>query len=508
MARKIGVDVEGTDKTASAFASVNAGIGRLDKTVSGLTLRGIGMQKAFMFGERALMGVARATSEAVREALAYRDANDATAKAVAGWTKSSDQLQRSIGDALLPAVNVLATAGDSLAESFSEWMKANDGILRQDMIKWAGDLANVMTTGVATAVLAASKAAYTLQASVLAVRGTMAELTGDTEFADQIAAEMYQAEQAQRAFEESVDQVTAKIADAVGTAQVKAYRDLGDEIRRTSKAAKELAIDQAAAFANIDAAVDASFKSAFEKEKAAAMERLDYFTAIRQRDLAITQRMEEQKAQAAIDASNRAFEAQAAAQAEWETMSKSTLAAIGGQLTASITSAITGTESLGEAFGSLAQGIATTVMNSAINVAIAHAIEAATGAASSQAAIPIVGPALALASMGAIFAAVVGFARSQMKPAKGMAAGGIVTGGVPGRDSVPAVLMPGEGVLPSNLTSELRRVLAVQGGGGSGGVNVSASVGFMAIPSRAQTRQFILENLVPELKRMKAAGHL
>lgn len=50
--------------------------------------------------------------------------------------------------------------------------------------------------------------------------------------------------------------------------------------------------------------------------------------------------------------------------------------------------------------------------------------------------------------------------------ATGMADGGVVTGGVAGRDSVPAMLMPGEMVLPVGLS---KQILAVAGGSSDSG---------------------------------------
>jgi hypothetical protein len=56
--------------------------------------------------------------------------------------------------------------------------------------------------------------------------------------------------------------------------------------------------------------------------------------------------------------------------------------------------------------------------------------------------IPIIGQGLGIA--GAAIAIAAGLANVQMIAAQKMAYGGVVTGGVPGQDSVPAMLMPGE----------------------------------------------------------------
>lgn len=92
-------------------------------------------------------------------------------------------------------------------------------------------------------------------------------------------------------------------------------------------------------------------------------------------------------------------------------------------------------------------------------VASANAIQAGTGAAASQAAIPIVGPALAMASMAAIFAAV-------------MALGGKMKSARNGYD-IPAGVNPitqlheEEMVLPKEQANAVRE-MAANGGGGAG----------------------------------------
>jgi hypothetical protein len=77
--------------------------------------------------------------------------------------------------------------------------------------------------------------------------------------------------------------------------------------------------------------------------------------------------------------------------------------------------------------------------------------------------IPIVGYALGIAGA----AAAVAFGMEQLSQVEGMAQGGLVTGGVPGRDSVPAMLMPGELVVPTqNFDQVVSSYKNSQGGQG------------------------------------------
>jgi TfoX/Sxy family transcriptional regulator of competence genes len=75
--------------------------------------------------------------------------------------------------------------------------------------------------------------------------------------------------------------------------------------------------------------------------------------------------------------------------------------------------------------------------------------------------IPIVGPALGI--VGA--AAAVAFGAERISQVTAAADGGLITGGVPGQDSVPALLMPGELVVPKKNFNDV--VGAVQGNASS-----------------------------------------
>lgn len=84
--------------------------------------------------------------------------------------------------------------------------------------------------------------------------------------------------------------------------------------------------------------------------------------------------------------------------------------------------------------------------------------------------IPIVGPALGV--IGA--AAAVAFGAERIATVVAAADGGLITGGIPGVDSVPAMLMPGELVVPTKNFDQV--VGAVQGSGSAGGNDNSAQM--------------------------------
>ncbi len=78
---------------------------------------------------------------------------------------------------------------------------------------------------------------------------------------------------------------------------------------------------------------------------------------------------------------------------------------------------------------------------------------------------PVVGPIVG----GALAAALVAYGAEQEANVWAAAKGGVVAGGTAGVDSVPAMLMPGEVVVPTKDFSQLRESIAAQTGGDTGG---------------------------------------
>lgn len=118
-----------------------------------------------------------------------------------------------------------------------------------------------------------------------------------------------------------------------------------------------------------------------------------------------------------------------------------------------------GTKSVGQAFAQVAQQIVAIVTQMMIKTVTAHAAEAGAGAAASQAGIPIFGPVLAIAAMGAMVSAVLGLIAS--------ASGGY---DIPGGVNPLVQAHGGEMILPAPLADRVRDMT-----GGGGGLTVHFS---------------------------------
>lgn len=119
---------------------------------------------------------------------------------------------------------------------------------------------------------------------------------------------------------------------------------------------------------------------------------------------------------------------------------------------------------------------------SALGVIGAHAAEAAAGAYAATAAIPFVGPILAPGVAAQAYANTLAWGASVP-----LAEGGLVRGGIPGIDSVPARMMPGEYVIPA---AQVRANVAAgrapdDSGSASGGGGLTINAGMMLPLSEA-----------------------
>ena len=156
-----------------------------------------------------------------------------------------------------------------------------------------------------------------------------------------------------------------------------------------------------------------------------------------------------------------------------------------------------------DALKSFSKNLMATSLASIIDQALVNQAKAQ----GSQAGIPVIGPALALVAGLAMFATTMAL-KSKLKPAEvkyaqgGYISAGMVKGGAWGRDSVPALLQPGERVLSKKETEAYdaagTRQPLVQN------ININIS-GQLSTP--AQITDTVRRVLVPELKAAVRAGY-
>ena len=170
-------------------------------------------------------------------------------------------------------------------------------------------------------------------------------------------------------------------------------------------------------------------------------------------------------------------------------------------------------ESAGEALGAVAQGAVSasdaikemgksmliTILDLVQKAVLAYAVQGAAAAFAGNAGAPGVGVILGAAAAAMVLGLIKGYLSSIPSP-EGMARGGYVTGGVPNRDSVPAMLMPGEYVMSKPEVS------AAKNGGGGGSQNINLEFSTNQLPDRVGTKRWIRQVFTPAMKELKNQG--
>ena len=139
---------------------------------------------------------------------------------------------------------------------------------------------------------------------------------------------------------------------------------------------------------------------------------------------------------------------------------------------------------------------------------LANMGKAATGAASSLASIPIIGPALGAAAAMAIMALLRGLISGLFK-----AEGGFLTGGTPGRDSIPMIGMPGEYVMSVPEVAGARKFLGAMGAPAPAPALAAQSapqikvVFSSTIPAtRTQAKELMRRDILPLMRELQVGG--
>lgn len=165
----------------------------------------------------------------------------------------------------------------------------------------------------------------------------------------------------------------------------------------------------------------------------------------------------------------------------------------------------------------LLKGVAQSAIGAAAGAAniTANAAVAASAAIAATAAIPVLGPALAPAAGAAAFTEAMAYLPIALGSAVAMATGGLVLGGAAGLDSVPAMLMPGEYVVPA---AQVRQNVAAgrapddsgASGARGGGGNLSLTVNQSSfVPgTRADFQRSVREAVLPAIRQLARQGLL
>ncbi len=475
-------EIEGVGKKSNKALKAVKKFGQAGATAfKGFTIAAVGINQAL----EVMKKFKEIATAAIEKSLAFRSANDPLVKSFGEISDSVGALAARMGDVLL---NVFVALGNQFApiiERARDFLAANQQILAIGLVEFFQKMAIAITRGVGGAFNLARDMATKFEQGMIAV--TAAFLSFASMFSDDYAPALREAEkefhklgQEQEAFEARTNSITAAVEEGIGQVSVGAIKALGTATAGLNKPYEKLVATQ-------------------EKQKA----HLQTIASLEERIQGGLEEAAATNLQRRIELTNQlitAQEEQAARAAE--------------QLQEQVDTAVSSADSISSAFIS-GYGAAEEGQNQfaqAMKAASASAVDialeamqkqvmasAAIGAGNAAATWGWAGPVVASGMAAAMFGLIRGFVSMGME---GMAEGGLVSGGVSGRDSVPKMLMPGEFVLTKEQTDSLR----AGGGGGLGSQTVNIELNSTMPQSRAEIKRFVRQNVVPALRDLKAQG--
>ena len=505
--RKYGVLLTAKDHASKAVKGLAKSAGAASTAVKAMGKAGGAAFKVIGFGAIAL-------NQGVELLKKFKDGLVATAEMSMAYRRENDPLIEQFKESKDLIGSLAARTGDVLVNAFSAatnalgpvikntrlWLVENQKMLATGIIEFLQKFAQLTVTGVAKSIMLVTKltsgfevAWQAVQAAVntffsaliekgsaaLSFLGDFARAVGADGIAGKLDGAANSARELSEIFTETADQNMSAA---------------GDLIREQEKL--EAQINKVSTAINTGIGQVASAAVAGVAEGTAGLNRSLEHTTAAEEKLALAA---ENRGAKQAEASAKAAEALAKTQDEARSTANNFASAgdaMGGAFVAAAASAESAQEAVAQGMKAMAASAIDSALSSMQTIVTAHAAEAAAGAASSQAAVPIIGPALAAAAAGTMFALVKGLISLGFQ---GMAGGGLVQGGIPGRDSVPAMLMPGEYVIPKN------QVDAMSGGGGAP-QNVNVTFQSDQLPDRIKTKRWIRQVFNPAMKDLKAQG--
>ena len=470
--------------------------------------------------------VDRSVGDLLRTSLEYRDINDPVLDQLKEFERQSNVLKARLGDALLPAVRGLMVAFGGAGDAVMDWVKANRQAIGAGAVEWAGKLGGVLIDGVASGVSLVARAwagwsmlinttkAYVnahfsvLLSGVSAALGAMAKLSemvgagglatslqSATGYVSGLGAEFSSsATDAGQAVQETsggLDALETRLESVRTLAHAALNQGVTAGMKYAQRATEgatqsieEQAIAAKAAADTASAASASAAAAAIAASKAEVAQRVQQFNDVAEANKRTTDRM--------ID-DQRAYEsyihsAYAAMEQAGETFASSMIET---------------NNDIGKSLKTTAKAAALMILDMASNIIMVYAAQAAAAAFASQQWQNVV-PGVGVAAGLALAAVVIGMTKAYISQLPAFARGGLVTGGVPGRDSVPILAMPGERVLSVQETRAYDSGRASGGGGASVNVTLSSFVP----ATRAQTKRHLRDSMLRSWRELARDGGL
>jgi hypothetical protein len=459
--REYGILISVKDGATKALKGVGVSAKLAAKAFKVFAISSALLNQTLELGRKAFEVLRFAIFDTMAKAIEFRKAGDPMIQWFQDMKRESELVRARLGDALLPVMKTLSDVFMEVTGGISNWIEANRVLIATRLVEWIFTLGKWLTKVLNPAVkvlahgfLALKVVWFALKSAFNSVWSFIAARIADVLDSVSMLAGLFS------------DKLAASISETKDSMQT-----LSEVFESSNDEAITGLVNTTLQFGKVGDAVDAAtikVDNFFDTFRERGLK------AVRQSTAGINKTVEEQ---------TKAIETVTEKQQEAAAVVGQTHDELQGVFTAGFTAMADAAEAgenmavaAGKAVTVAAIDSATTVINAAAAKAIAEALAGTAG-------IPFVGLAL-----GAAAAAVVsGLIKAQLNE---FATGGMVTGGTPGRDSVPAVLMPGERVLTRSQARET--AVAGQDGGGGTTINFNARVDALDIPTGPEKRRALL----------------
>lgn len=544
---KVGIEIEASDKTGGAIGKVGVGVKTARKALADMGDTGkkafdtlgksiVVFNQALELGKKAFNLLKAAIGETIDKALEFRKADDAARKFFDNAKRGSELLRARIGDILIPIVIGVSKAFETTNQSTDEWLKTNRKLIASKIVEFLSQTAEILVKGIAKGVFLVVKAWLNWKLLIITTRQFMGDFFKELGSGIEKALRGFAA--LVGIFDIDLQRSILKAGEVVASLGAKfgvsgeeaaaAMEKTAKEIEAAEKAMKGFETTalrvlkkvKTSAEQQIASSISGTRKTVAEQEVAAAKARalaekevqennariqlgLDRFFEARQQEQAVLE-----QARAVRREREEADSARSIARAQEV---GDTLAGITSNL---VTMQLAADETVAESAKKALKGILLATLEQVKRIILAKAAEAAAkqGAAAAGTLVGLVVAPVAAAAMFALIAAFI----------NRLAGGGLITGGRSGTDSVPALLTPGEVVIPAGVvrqfsgqTAQTRSgVVTAQRGGVVPGVSVTPDAGAPQInvtfsslipPSSAEAKRAVRE-FGKELIKLNARG--
>lgn len=171
---------EALKSAGKAAASTRLGLAKVGPAVKqSFEMAGSGMtmlNQSLEVGKKAIEVFRQTIGASIETSLKFRKAGDENVEFLKRMRRESDLVKARLGDALIPVIRGFSEAAGAATGSISDWIAENQKLIGSRLVTFLSKTAEILVSGIATAVLLVAKAFYGWQIIIDVVRVAINEM--------------------------------------------------------------------------------------------------------------------------------------------------------------------------------------------------------------------------------------------------------------------------------------------------------------------------------------------